>query len=421
MNKWKETVSILLIVSCFLTLIHFVLPKSELNDEYITHIPKTTSTHYLLNTPSLFKDILFNELFIHKDDLIIAQIKDILSKKVKTKTDYTDLSIDFNEPLEIIRFSFHKKTFAALKYKISNPKTFDQNNELLGKELAFRDENVGFIVFDATIKIKIPIKKMLTTNLVDYHIKDKNSKLLVSVFVKSKLESITTFNLKKNELIVEKTSLKNKPFHRCLKPQGFHLSTSVTNYNSSELFDNATPQLIRIKDLNYVSLNYMGLNFIESNELPAMPQFEIYFNYTKRVVGDSIVCSIIKKFNLPFRYDKVNSFTLRNGMGTIKLNQLDSNSFIVSSINSNFQLSKTNINPYLSGDPKNIVKVTNAGWKGLFLELIPGYKATKNMLETTKKVDTYKDKKTGKEITHLTFKNEEDALHSLLKFALTFK
>jgi hypothetical protein len=82
-----------------------------------------------------------------------------------------------------------------------------------------------------------------------------------------------------------------------------------------------------------------------------------------------------------------------------------------------FELTKTFLSPFITGDPKNIVKISNAGWKGLFLELIPAFKSSKNLLESTTKISTYKNKQ-GYHIICLSFKKNEDALHSLLKFAL---
>ena len=99
---------------------------------------------------------------------------------------------------------------------------------------------------------------------------------------------------------------------------------------------------------------------------------------------------------------------------------MDTNQFIISTLNENFELNKTQLNPTIIGDPKNIVKISNAGWKSLFLELIPGFKASKSFLETTHKISTYRNKQ-GSQVICLSFKKNEDALHSLLKLALNFQ
>jgi len=52
--------------------------------------------------------------------------------------------------------------------------------------------------------------------------------------------------------------------------------------------------------------------------------------------------------------------------------------------------------------------------------LIPGFKASKNFLESTDKISTYQNKY-GYQVICLSFKKNEDALHNLLKFALNLR
>lgn len=85
MKKWKETFSILIIGLSFIGLILFIKPTIQ-NQPYSTEIPKTTISHCLINSYDLFKKIVFNELFIQKDEVITEKIKDLLSKKQNRKT-----------------------------------------------------------------------------------------------------------------------------------------------------------------------------------------------------------------------------------------------------------------------------------------------------------------------------------------------
>jgi hypothetical protein len=172
-----------------------------------------------------------------------------------------------------------------------------------------------------------------------------------------------------------------------------------------------------VKELNYISLNYLGLNFIDDSEIQAIPKFEVLLCYKNKISGDSITSNVLKHIDLPFKIISKDRFQL--GQQSINIKQIDTNQFIISTLN-NLQLTKTFLNPFVTGDPKNIVKISNAGWKGLFLELIPAFKTSKNLLESTNKISTYQNKQ-GYHIICLSFKKNEDALHSLLKFALNLQ
>jgi hypothetical protein len=418
MNKWKESLSILTIGISFLTIIFFINPQDDKSEDYITQIPKTTSEHYLLNTSDLFKKIIFNELFVHKDEVVIGEIKELLSKETKTKASFSDLSIDFFSPLEIIRFKKNNTLYAALKFKISNTITFDQNQKYITTELLFRDKLVGFWIFGASKNETSSFRKFITSNLFTYKAINDKSKQFVSVFKNSKLESISSIELNENMLMIKKKQKKRSELHSCLKPNGFHVSSFINTDKLSNFKNNRILELIQWNHLNYFSLNYRGLNFLDDDELPAFPNFEIYLVYKNSISGESMISDLIKQYNIPFKNNGKNYFVHGDKMIIVK--QIDTNQFIIGTSSSDFQLAKTRLSPNLSGDPKNIIKVANAGWKSLFLELIPSFKASKNLLETTQGISTYRNKN-GSQVIFLSFKKKEDALHSLLKFTLNFQ
>jgi hypothetical protein len=417
MNKWKETLLILLTAVSFVILTLFIQPNEIKVKEFTTRIPKTTTVHYLLNTKTLFEKIVFNELFIHKDEVIIQKIKGLISKKSKTTTNLSDLSIDFSSPLEIIRFEWNSKSFTILKYKIFNASNFDRNQKNVNKELMFRDQNYAYWVLGERKSRKSRFQKFIMNNSFEYRLKNDESKQFVSTFQNSELTALSSIQMNENELTIEQKITRSR-IHKCLKPKGFNLSTVINPSQFGILQENRVSDLIHLKDLKYVSFNYLGLDFIDNSQIPAIPRFEILLHYNNKIVSHSLVSNILNRYNIDFTSKSNNEFQLANQ--SIKIQQIDSNEFVISTLEDNFELTKSFLNPFITGDPKNIVKISNAGWKGLFLELIPVFKATRNLLESTDGISTYQNSQ-GSQIISVSFKKNEDALHALLQFALNLQ
>jgi hypothetical protein len=418
MNKWKESFSIITIGVCFIVIVLFIKPLKNNNNEFITRIPKTTYEHYLFNASTLLKKILVDELFIHKDDVVIQKIRDLISRKTKTETKLTDLSIDFSAPLEVIRFKRNNKVFTALKFSISNPIVFDRNQKQLTKELIFREKNNGYWILGESRTRKSAFQKFILYNSFSYKLINDQSKHFISSFNNTKLEAITNIEFEENKIIIERKQSKLNQTYYCLSPQGFHLSTTIHSTQLEKLYPSDIGNLIGLKELEYFSLNYLGLNFTDFSNLPAIPKFEILMRYKNKISGDSITRKIIDHYKLPFESQDNNKFQFANE--SIRIKQLDTNQFIISTLDKKIELIQSDLNPFISGDPKNIIKISNAGWKGFFLELIPGFKASKNFLESTNKISTYRGKH-GSQVICLKFEKKEDALHSLLKLVLDMK
>jgi hypothetical protein len=416
MNKWKETLSILLISVSFIALILFIQPNNNLISEFKTQIPKTTTEHYLLNPSSLIKKLIFNELFVSEDEVLIQKIKDLVSGDSKNEPILSDINVDFAAPLEVIRFKRNAKTYTVIKFRVLNTTDFDQNQHKKNGSLIFRNKLNGFWVLGELKNRKSIFQKYLLNNSFEYKLKNDESKQFVSTFRNSKLVTFGCIYAKENFLKIEQkiTEFQN---HRCLKPNGFHLSTVINSSQFGSLKRIRVSDLIHSKELKYISLNYSGLDFIDDPEIQAIPKFDILLCYKNKISGDSVLSNILNHYNLPFESKSKQDF--RIGTQSITIKQIDTNQFIISTLN-NFEMTNTFLNPSIKGDPKNIVKFTNAGWKGLFLELIPGFKASKNFLESTDKISTYQNKN-GFQVICLSFNKNENALHNLLKFALNLR
>ena len=78
-----------------------------------------------------------------------------------------------------------------------------------------------------------------------------------------------------------------------------------------------------------------------------------------------------------------------------------------------------NNNPIkLSGDLNLLTKLENAGWKGMLIEVIPVFKSTKKLLQSTKNVKFKKVNATTYEII-IPVKENKNVYHEFLKLVLS--
>jgi hypothetical protein len=218
-------------------------------------------------------------------------------------------------------------------------------------------------------------------------------------------------------MVIEKLSKKNRANYEALKPKGFHLSSTL-NFNllnakwNNDLFD-----LLKLKEINYFSINYLGLEFQDDSVLPAIPRVELYMNFDKKISGKSLVRNLLKNKYIHFEYEESKDF-FKVGDEMLKVTQIDTNRLLISTLMENFQLVHSNMNPFIFGDPKYLVKVTNAGWKSVLFELIPLYKASRIFLEKASQIKTVNSGK-KLQVTTILFDNEIDISHELLKFSVS--
>jgi hypothetical protein len=416
MNKWKETLLILLISSSFIGLNSFIQFRENVPKYYHTTIPKLTTKHLALNVFDFMRNLIFNELFVHKDDYLIQEIRSKLIQQKVSQVNLFEFGWDFFKPIELIQFVKNGQFYYSLKFKVADKSLFD-NKTKQHKQLIFRDGSDGFWIFgQPKHKIDLFIND-LTRNVFRYKLLNDHTKQYISTFEKTNPTSKSTIQLSLNRIIIQKLSIKKETFFEVLKPKGFHISSGL-NFNQLNIIkSNNLVEILKSSGINYYSVNYLGLEFQEDNALVAMPRFELYLKFKKSISGKSLVRNLLTNKYVHIDYEESEDF-FKVGDEILKVKQLDSNKLVVSSIIDDFQLVKTTMNPYITGDPKCLVKITNAGWKSVLFELIPFYKASRIFLENANNITSINSKKKF-QVTTISFRRDIDISHELLKFSLS--
>ncbi len=396
----------------FVSIVFFTQNNIKRNEVLIISLPKSTKTHFLINGNSFLNELVFDELFQHKDDLIIEKIKELIKNQKQQKKQLSDISLNLSRPIEIIQLDDKEDNLLLLKYTISNVKIFDKN--LKKRQVpSFRIKETGYLILN---KFKINLtktKNIFNSNLFYYKLKNNVEKHFFSRFQSSKLLSRSSIQFKNHDIIFETFSSIQTKNNIILEPKGFHFSTSI-ELNKSKSFDNEILKIIKLTDLNFISCNFLGIRMTDDLMIPVIPKFEVLFSYKNPIEGNAIIIKLLKQLNI--NINQLNNDEYEIADQRIKIIKLDKHQFIVSTISDSFKLKKIALNPYLTGNPKNLLLVENAGWKNLLLELVPSFKATKSFLDNSLQVTTTKNEA---HFQRIIFKfNRKESLHEVLKIVL---
>jgi hypothetical protein len=127
-------------------------------------------------------------------------------------------------------------------------------------------------------------------------------------------------------------------------------------------------------------------------------------------------------FPLPDKIEETDFIIDKNsiilGKEKVYFSQINPKTIYLSSQTSNPPINKSNNPIKLFGDLNLLTKLENAGWKGMLIEVIPVFKTTKKLLQTTKNVEFKKVNATTYEII-IPVKEDKNVYHELLKLALS--
>ena len=418
MNKWKEILATLIIFFSFYVLVKLTSSETHQNSQFETEIPLSTKVHFLINGRFLLKELLITELFESKDENVILKIKDLMSQKGTGKSNLTNLSIDYSQPVEFLQITLNSNDLFALKFKIVNTAIFDLNKNRRNSIVFLRKKNNGILIFsDNNLKLK-QLKNIFTRNCFRFHLKTNNQTQYVSFFKNSKLTSTNEINIQKNTVQIHSKSTYEKANNLILKPKGFHLSSKIEVTNSKLLQGIPFLGIIKPEKINFISINYLGLKIKDNGMIPAIPKLEMLLTYSIPLSSDNIINKLIKDSKIEIVKSKKNTYIIDNESITVK--QITPKSFFISTISSDFSAEYLTSDLFICGDPNKVIKIENAGWKSLFLEMIPAYKSTQNFLKQSEKATTIIKNRHEQDIV-FHFKKDEKAIHALLKYILSFQ
>jgi hypothetical protein len=200
-----------------------------------------------------------------------------------------------------------------------------------------------------------------------------------------------------------------------LSPRFFHYSNQFPTNVLSSIPPEFSLRCL-LTSLERISLNYDGGKLTEDEQFPFAPSFEVLLEYKNPAAMETAIQTVQNQYDtLDWKVQSVKMgsqeiFFKRTSPKTLYICS-DKAAFCPSG---NPSITRCQTGFLCKGDLGRLTSIKNTGWAGLVLDMIPAFRASKELFDGTKEV---KSSKNGMEIT---FKPGKNVLHELLKTLVVY-
>jgi hypothetical protein len=448
-SKWKQigivvTGIFLLSLSWGLLILAKTLLKTNENNN-LNYLPENVSFAVRLDGRELAEKTLFSVFIESKDEQVLGMIQKLLKEKTSEKSEFRNLGIDYLSDILIFKMSLENRQVSGMLFNVSNLGLFKKG--LHDTQVAFAcNEDVGVVLFDDNVRpigldrLNVYADRILrkpSSTIADLEIVHHQSGTFFEIYSNGSLfndngiieRSDIHFGLSDRMLFLNgkmklpiSRSQKLNYLQKTLLPDGFHLSCSqlpqVLNDSLKSCLHNYD---CKIPDIRSLSLNFLGTKIINhSSGFFVVPQMELYiktatpFNITNFISN--------KKLNKSFDY-QIDSSSIRFQNERLYFNQLSPTEIYIGiSENPNWKNNKEKEFIVVKGNVKPLLKIEGGGLMISFLEMIPGFRASKELSEhidrfelTVRHSDRSKALIQGK----MVFEEPYYPMNEIIKFLLT--
>lgn len=413
MNKLKE-IAVFVIFGLILFGINSITQKKTFEKkENSISLPINTVQYTRIESVQLLKKFLYNELFVIKDQLLIEQLQSITKNQDEGDFSISDLNIDFSSPIELISIKLSRENYSIIR--IRSTKSGIEGEFSIPY---FETENEKCFLIEGDKKKIKSLKKEFSKSF-NYSFK---SKIDISVlnFENKRLIQSSNISIQQKQIKIILNHKQNQhKNHLLLKESGFHFSFPVDEGIDVEEKLKQIPILPRInfpfKEIRHISANYYGFKFTENDSIIGIPKIDLLLTFKHNTKVDSLISNLLKQLNVDFSIDKN---MMKLGKEKLYFSQINPKTIYLSSQTRVPSIVKNNNPIKLSGDLNLLTKLENAGWKGMLIEVIPVFKSTKKLLQSTKNVKFKKVNATTYEII-IPVKENKNVYHEFLKLVLS--
>ncbi len=432
-------------VAFFITQLIYKAPEHQ--NEYF--IPETATFAIKLDSRKLVNKTLYTLLFEGRDEQIIEKIKEIISTPGEQRK---SLGINFLSDAILFSNPYKNGKLVIVSVNLSNSTNFKNNiPELLNpKQVVEVVDNVGFILTYISANNQESIKKEDISTFFAKNIlplsNNTNSRFKVNKqdgeffqsYSKGNLFGSSTcfnssniqFNLIDNGIgingelgISENKSSNVLVANQILIPKNryFHFSSGVIPKSIQDTLSSyALKAGIELPKLKSFSLNYGGMNIQMNNEgmsvLPDMDlllEFNSAFSISNLLKQDTLLSKIAGKFdNNSLLIGGKKYFVTQLNSKTISISVSDSPAIVSNKKNELFAI---------KGNISSLLKVEGGGMIVSLLEMVPAFKASKELFAnledvniTVRKTNSKKADLNGK----IIFKKDHFVMNEMMKFIL---
>ncbi len=416
----------------------------EHKNEYF--IPETASFAVKLDSRKLVNKALFTLLFEGRDEKIVAKIRELLSKPREAKK---EIGVNLLSDAIVFASPFKNGKLVVVALNLSNPSDFESNisEQLNDKQVVEVIDNVGFILTYLSSEDMNSIDKRELTAYFEKNIRplsdNSTSRFIGKLKDGSFLQSYTKGNLfGKDSYFTTSTSefflaengidinselelskKTNNPSSKILIPRygNFHFSSGIVPPSLHDSLSAIAGRLgLKLPALKSVSINYGGIN-IQTNDdgMTLLPEIDLLLEFKSTFSVESIFKqdTILKKIGGKFEN---NIFKI--GGKRYYYEQIDSKTISLSSSESTAVIRNKSQELFaVKGNLSSLLKIEGGGMIVSLLDMIPAYKASKELFTNIDDVNITLKKSKGNKAKlkgSITFKKDHFVMNEMLKFAI---
>jgi hypothetical protein len=406
MKRIKEIVFVLALGFLFILTVQLTLSISE-KPSAEQRIPVFQAARFEMSAQPLIliKELIATELFEVKNQAFLNDIHQLTSSN-RSKNTLNDIQMDLNQAMSflMIQSYFFKGPLVHFRsVEGSDKKRVGKQYVQLGKDVFYAPsaplskKQVSWILKNVEWKTRSILPRQFIVH------QSLNGELSEGTIQWNKEElSYVTSELKTNQTLI-------------LSPRFFHYSNQFPSKVLSSIPEKFSLRCLFLS-LDRISINYDGGKLTEDQQFPFAPSFEVLLEYESPSSMEKALQTAQSVFDTLEWKENV----VKMGSQEIFFKRTSTKTLYICSNkaqfcpNGNPNITRCQTGFLCKGDLGRLTSIKNTGWAGLVLDMIPAFRASKELFDGTKEV---KSSKNGMEIT---FKPEKTVLHELLKTLVVY-
>jgi len=406
MNRVKEIVYVLGLGFLFILTVQLSLSISKKPSVY-QRIPLFTDATFELSAQplSLVKELLTTELFQLKNQVFLNQLRQFRSSNQSTNQ-LDGLEIDMSQAMSFILLDAKPYSNVLIHFRAKQ----ESEQAAYGKHYV----HIGFDVFYSPSAALSKTQARWILEQVRWKEQVILAKqMIVHQNVNGEI-SEGSIQWDKNELRYVTRPLKTNQT-LILSPRFFHYSNQFPKKVLSAI---PTELSLRpmLESLDRISINYNGGKLTEDEKFPFAPSFEALLQYESPKAMERAVSQVQSSFDsLDWKEQEVTF-----GSQVIFFKRTSTKTLYICSDKAQYcpsgnpNLTRCQTGFLCQGDLGRLTSIKNTGWAGLVLDMIPAFRASKELFDGTKEI------KSSKEGIEIIFKPGKEVLHELLKTLVVY-
>ncbi len=409
------------------------------------HVPDNASFAIRIDGRELAEKTLFSIFLESKDEVVISLLQSSISKNMNTEGQFKNYGIDYLSDIVIFEIPYKRSTIQGILVNVNNKQLFNKN--LNGSKSVFAcHDDVGVIFNYSNFKDQVPSSelKKIAVNIVKTTSKNTPENFIahhgpgkfVETYSKSSNfgestyfgKSTVLFELQEKSLLLSgKLDLNSKnttainPLTKIIEPKGIHFSSTIIPTVLVDSLNGWLKQFsLTIPSINTISLNHIETKIINhSSGFVVIPQIELLIQFNKDFSIQELLSSpelitylaySLQKNHISFQEEK------------IFFKQINSKSIYIGiTENPTFKTVNSNEVVKIEGNLKALTTIKGGGMMTAFLEMLPIYSASKNLVKHTESFNLsfVKTNKNNIDLKgELKFTKDHYPMNELIKFLL---